>query len=115
MLTSAIPYLVQLLDLVESGQLNFSVASGKVFKAIMEQPQSPLQFAQSHNLLQSNSTDEMSSWVDQVLAQNTDKVEAYKKGKKGLIGLFVGEVKKISKGKADPKTITQILEQKLSK
>jgi aspartyl-tRNA(Asn)/glutamyl-tRNA(Gln) amidotransferase subunit B len=114
-LTSAIPYLVQLLDLVESGQLNFSVASGKVFKAIMEQPQSPLQFAQSHNLLQSNSTDEMSSWVDQVLAQNTDKVEAYKKGKKGLIGLFVGEVKKISKGKADPKTITQILEQKLSK
>ncbi|MEY3873423.1 MAG: hypothetical protein RL363_144 [Bacteroidota bacterium] len=113
-LTTAIPYLVQLLDLVESGQLNFSVASGKVFKAIMEQPQSPLEFAQANNLLQSNSTDEMSSWVDQVLAQNADKVIEYKKGKKGLIGLFVGEVKKISKGKADPKTTTQILEQKLS-
>ena len=114
-LTNATPYLVQLLDLVESDQLNFSVASGKVFKAIMENPQSPLQFAQTHNLLQSNSTDEMSSWVDQVLAQNPDKVAEYKKGKKGLIGLFVGEVKKISKGKADPKTTTQILEQKLSK
>lgn len=113
-LTNAIPFLVQLLDLVESGQLNFSVASGKVFKAIMENPQSPLQFAQTNNLLQSNSTDEMSSWVDQVLAQNPDKVSEYKKGKKGLIGLFVGEVKKISKGKADPKTTTQILEQKLS-
>jgi aspartyl-tRNA(Asn)/glutamyl-tRNA(Gln) amidotransferase subunit B len=99
---------------VESGQLNFSVASGKVFKAIMEHPQSPLQFAQAHNLLQSNSTDEMSSWVDQVIAQNADKVIEYKKGKKGLIGLFVGEVKKISKGKADPKTTTQILEQKLT-
>jgi len=36
-----------------------------------------------------------------------DKVNEYKKGKKGLIGLFVGEVKKISKGKADPKVVTQ--------
>ena len=109
-----IPSLTELLDLVESGQLNFSVASGKVFKGIMANPQSPLKFAEENNLLQSNSEDEMSIWVEQVIAQNPDKVEAYKKGKKGLIGLFVGEVKKISKGKADPKTTTQILEQKLS-
>lgn len=111
----AIPYLVELLDLVETAQLNFSVASGKVFKAIIEQPQSPLQFATEHNLLQSNSSDEMSTWVDQVLAQNQDKVEAYKKGKKGLIGLFVGEVKKMSQGKADPHKTTQLLETILSK
>ncbi len=109
-----IPYLVQLLDLVETNQLNFSVASGKVFKGIMEQPQSPIDFAKNNNLLQSNSSDEMGEWVDQVLAQNPDKVAEYKKGKKGLIGLFVGEVKKISKGKADPKMTTQLLEQKLS-
>ena len=43
-----------------------------------------------------------------------EKVAEYKKGKKGLIGLFVGEVKKISKGKADPKMVTNILEQKLN-
>jgi aspartyl-tRNA(Asn)/glutamyl-tRNA(Gln) amidotransferase subunit B len=42
-----------------------------------------------------------------------DKVNEYKKGKKGLIGLFVGEVKKISKGKADPKIINQLLLEKL--
>ena len=113
-LHASIPHLVQLLDLVESNQLNFSVASGKVFKAIMEQPQSPMDFAKNNNLLQSNSSDEMSEWVHQVLAQNPDKVAEYKKGKKGLIGLFVGEVKKISKGKADPKMTTQLLEQKLS-
>lgn len=113
-LHASIPHLVQLLDLVESNQLNFSVASGKVFKAIMEHPQSPMDFAKNNNLLQSNSSDEMSEWVDQVLAQNPDKVAEYKKGKKGLIGLFVGEIKKISKGKADPKMTTQLLEQKLS-
>jgi len=44
-----------------------------------------------------------------------DKVLEYKKGKKGLLGLFVGEVKKISKGKADPFLTNQLLIQKLEK
>ena len=108
-----IPYLVELLDLVASNQLNFSVASGKVFKAIMEQMQSPTQYAKSNNLLQSNSSDEIEVWVDQVLLMHPEKVIEYKKGKKGLIGLFTGEVKKLSQGKADPKMTMQLLEQKL--
>jgi aspartyl-tRNA(Asn)/glutamyl-tRNA(Gln) amidotransferase subunit B len=41
-------------------------------------------------------------------------VAEYQKGKKGLIGLFVGEVKKKSKGKADPKMVTQLIEAKLN-
>jgi aspartyl-tRNA(Asn)/glutamyl-tRNA(Gln) amidotransferase subunit B len=53
--------------------------------------------------------------VDQVLAASPEKVAEYKKGKKGLIGVFIGDVKKISKGKADPKITTKILEEKLSK
>ena len=108
-----IPYLVELLDLVASNQLNFSVASGKVFKAIMQQMQSPTQYAKSNNLLQSNSSDEIEVWVDQVLLMHPEKIIEYKKGKKGLIGLFTGEVKKLSQGKADPKVTMQLLEQKL--
>jgi len=49
-----------------------------------------------------------------VLANMPDKVEEYKKGKKGLIGLFIGEVKKVSKGKADPRIATQLLTKKLA-
>ena len=108
-----IPYLVELLDLVASNQLNFSVASGKVFKAIMQQMQSPTEYAKSNNLLQSNSSDEIEVWVDQVLLMHPEKIIEYKKGKKGLIGLFTGEVKKLSQGKADPKVTMQLLEQKL--
>jgi len=108
-----IPYLVELLDLVASNQLNFSVASGKVFKAIMQQMQSPTQYAKSNNLLQSNSSDEIEIWVDQVLLMHPEKIIEYKKGKKGLIGLFTGEVKKLSQGKSDPKVTMQLLEQKL--
>jgi aspartyl-tRNA(Asn)/glutamyl-tRNA(Gln) amidotransferase subunit B len=47
------------------------------------------------------------------LAGMPDKVSEYKKGKKGLIGLFVGEVKKISKGKADPRLTKSLLMEKL--
>jgi len=110
-----IPYVIELMDLIEKGELNFSVAAGKVFKAIMETPQSPTAYAQANNLLQTNSSAEINEWIAQVLASNPTKVAEYKKGKKGLIGLFVGEVKKISKGKADPQITTQLLEASLSK
>jgi aspartyl-tRNA(Asn)/glutamyl-tRNA(Gln) amidotransferase subunit B len=108
-----IPYLVELLDLVASKELSFSMASGKVFKAVMQQMQSPREYAKSNNLLQSNSSDEIEIWVDQVLLMHPEKIIEYKKGKKGLIGLFTGEVKKLSHGKADPKMTMQLLEQKL--
>ena len=85
-----------------------------MFNGIIETSLPPLQYAQEHNLLQTNSADEINNWIDEVLSEQIEKVAEYKKGKKGLIGLFVGEVKKKSKGKADPKIATQLLEQKLS-
>ena len=109
-----LPHLTSILDLVETNQLSFSIASSKVFKGIIANPQSPLEFATANNLIQNNSAEEITKWVDEVLAANPEKVAEYKKGKKGLIGLFVGEVKKLSKGQADPKVTTQLLEQKLS-
>ena len=110
----SLPYLVELFNLVEAGQLNFSVASNKVFKAIMEQPQSPSKYAKANNLIQTQSSESIANWIEEVLSANPEKVAEYKKGKKGLIGLFMGEVKKKSKGTADPKKTTQLLEQKLS-
>jgi aspartyl-tRNA(Asn)/glutamyl-tRNA(Gln) amidotransferase subunit B len=49
-----------------------------------------------------------------VLNKFPDKVKEYKKGKKGLMGLFVGEVMKLSQGKADPKITNDILSEKLN-
>ena len=72
-------------------------------------------FVGANNLLQTTSLDEINTWIEEVLKNNPETVIEYKKGKKGLIGLFVGEVKKISKGKADPKVATQLLEKELSK
>jgi aspartyl-tRNA(Asn)/glutamyl-tRNA(Gln) amidotransferase subunit B len=111
--TPLLPYLSELLNLVEANQLSFSVASNKVLPGIITTPQSPLQYAIENNLLQNNSEDEITVWVDSVLTNMPEKVAEYRKGKKVLLGLFMGEVKKISKGKADPKITSQLLTDKL--
>ena len=66
------------------------------------------------NLLQNADSGEIEAWIGQVLEKMPDKVAEYRKGKKGLIGLFMGEVKKISRGKADPKIATVMLEKRLN-
>lgn len=103
-----------LIAMVESGQLNFSVAVNKVFPKMLENGFiSPETIATELNLLQVSDANNIEEWIDAVLLKMPDKVLEFKKGKKGLIGLFVGEVKKISNGKADPKITTDLLLQKL--
>jgi aspartyl-tRNA(Asn)/glutamyl-tRNA(Gln) amidotransferase subunit B len=106
--------LASLIQLVEEGKVNFSVASSKILPLLISENTSPMEIAERLNLLQVSDTNELESWVNDALASMPDKVSEYKKGKKGLIGLFVGDVKKRSQGKADPKIVTQLLEEKLA-
>lgn len=64
-------------------------------------------------LRQNNDDDFLSGLADLVLEANPEKVAEYRKGKKGLIGFFMGELMKASKGKADPRASTKILSDKL--
>ena len=106
--------LAELISLVEEGKVNFSVASTKILPVAIEKPdKTPLQIATELNLIQVSDTNDVEAWINEVLNRLPEKVAEFKKGKKGLIGLFVGEVKKVSKGKADPKIATQLLEEKL--
>jgi len=106
--------IASLIALIDSNQVNFSVASTKIFTALLKEPgKEPLQIASALNLLQDSDEGNVSAWVEEVLNKMPEKVSEYKKGKKGLIGLFVGEVKKVSKGKADPKLTNDILLKKL--
>ena len=65
--------------------------------------------AEKMNLLQSSDSDFLADIVKEVLAKNPEKVAEYQKGKKGLIGFFMGEVMKASKGKAEPKTTNALI------
>jgi len=106
--------LAELIKLVEDGKVGFSAASSKILPVVIRENKSPLATAENLNLLQVSNTNELETWIADALTSMPDKVAEYKKGKKGLIGLFVGEVKKRSQGKADPKMVTQLLEEKLN-
>jgi aspartyl-tRNA(Asn)/glutamyl-tRNA(Gln) amidotransferase subunit B len=115
-LTLAPEKLAELLKLVDEGRVNFSVASSKIMPVLIAHSDTTvLAIAESLNLLQVSDSGELEKWIEEVIAKMPDKVAEYQKGKKGLIGLFVGEVKKLSKGKADPKIVTSLLEQALQK
>ncbi len=107
-------HIAELIALNDEGKVNFSTASSQIFFSLIKEPaKTALQIAAERNLIQDAGEDDIAKWVETVLNKMPDKVAEYRKGKKGLIGLFVGEVKKISKGKADPKITTEILTQKL--
>jgi aspartyl-tRNA(Asn)/glutamyl-tRNA(Gln) amidotransferase subunit B len=107
--------LAMLIRLVQQDKINFSVASSRIFPALLkDNTKDPLMIATELNLLQDSDSTSIESWVNEVLTRMPEKVAEYKKGKKGLIGLFVGEVKKVSGGKADPKVATQLLTRKLA-
>ena len=101
--------------MVEENKLSFSAASSKIFPVLTANPETdPLQQAAKMNLLMDSNSDYILPIADAVLLQFEDKVKEYRKGKKGLLALFVGEVIKRSKGKADPKVVNEILNQKLN-
>jgi len=104
--------LAKLIALVEQDQLSFSVASQKLYPALLAQPdKSPLALAQAFNLLQESDTKKIQALVDEVLAAYPEKIAAYRNGKKGILGMLMGEVMKKSRGKAAPKVANALLRQ----
>ena len=104
-----------LITFTESGKIHYNTASTKLFQAMLaDTTASPENLAKSMNLLQENNVDALENWVNETLAAMSDKVKEYNGGKKGLIGLFAGQVKKLSKGKADMEAVTKMLEDKLN-
>ena len=102
--------LAELISLIEDGKVSFTAASQNIFPELVKGvEESPLQIAQRLNLIQESDEESLKPIVESVLADNLAKVKEYKSGKKGLIGLFMGEVMKRSQGKADPKVASKLL------
>jgi aspartyl-tRNA(Asn)/glutamyl-tRNA(Gln) amidotransferase subunit B len=103
-----------LIDMIDKGELNFSVASQKILPELLANPnESPVQIATRLNLLQDSNADSILPIVKEVIKEFPLKVEEYKNGKKGIITMFMGEVMKRTKGKADPKRATELLVENL--
>jgi aspartyl-tRNA(Asn)/glutamyl-tRNA(Gln) amidotransferase subunit B len=102
------------INLVDTGKVSFTMAATKLFSLLLLNPeQDAEEIAKNENLLLQSDLSAIGLIADNVLEKFADKVIEYKKGKKGLLALFVGEVMKQSKGKADPKITNEILLEKL--
>lgn len=102
--------LAGIIKLVDAGSVNNSVASHKLFPALIKAPgKSAETLAGELNLLITADSNDVSQYIKDALAKFPDKVIEYQKGKKGVLGLFMGEIMKTSKGKIDPQTTNQLL------
>jgi aspartyl-tRNA(Asn)/glutamyl-tRNA(Gln) amidotransferase subunit B len=102
--------------IVDSGKISHSAAAQKLFPAMAEQPgKTAEQLSAELDLLQTSDSGELKQLVAQALEKYPEKIDEYRKGKTGLLGLFVGEVMKLSKGKADPKMLNQLVKESLEK
>lgn len=106
--------IADLIVLIDENKVNNLTAKQQLLPAMLQNPtQSPLDLAKALNLIQDSSDDLIEKILDDVIAKYPDKFEALKKGKKKFMGLFMGEVMKEAKGKANPKMITDLIMKKM--
>jgi aspartyl-tRNA(Asn)/glutamyl-tRNA(Gln) amidotransferase subunit B len=107
--------LAELIRLVNEKRFNYTVAVQELFPRLVELPNSDILYlAKELNVLQNSDDGFIDVIIDHVLKEFPLKVGEYHNGKKGIVSMFMGEVMKRSKGKADPKAANELLVKKLN-
>ncbi len=106
----------ELIALIDSGKVSNSAANQSIFPELIAHPEKTAEnIAIALDLIQNSDSNALQSLVTEALSKFPEKVIEYKNGKVGLLGMFVGEVMKLSKGKADPKILNQLVKETLEK
>lgn len=106
--------LAEIIQLIDAGKMNFTIASQRLFTAVINNPdKSALELALELDILQDSDQNSILPIIEAVIAAFPEKLKEYKKGKTAIVGMFMGEVMKRSKGKADPKITNELLVNKL--
>jgi aspartyl-tRNA(Asn)/glutamyl-tRNA(Gln) amidotransferase subunit B len=106
--------IAELVNLIEAGKISYSIASNKVFPALFENSnKSVLEVATLLNVIQDSDEDSISNYIQQVITSNPTEVQRYVAGEKQLVGFLMGQLMKVSQGKADPKQANPMLRKML--
>ncbi len=99
-----------IIERVNDGEISKSAAAQSLFKFLLKNPHSTVAEAiETLDIRKEGNSDFILSLVNEILDANPDKVKAYHSGKKGLTGMFMGELMKKSSGKVDPKIANQLI------
>ncbi len=105
-------HLAELIALVESKTINSKIAK-ELLQRMWNGEGSPKAIVEKEGLAQTSDTGEIEKFVDEVLAGNEKAVADYKSGKTNILGFLTGQVMKLSRGKANPALVQELLKQKL--
>ena len=101
--------LAGLINLVATGKIGRTMASQQLFGLMLDSLESAEKIAEDNALVQVGDSDELAGWIQKAMDTFPDKVVEYRSGKKGILGLFMGEVMRLSGGKADPKKTNSMI------
>ncbi|GMN13104.1 Asp-tRNA(Asn)/Glu-tRNA(Gln) amidotransferase subunit GatB [Altererythrobacter sp. MTPC7] len=101
-----------ILKMQDAGEISGGQAK-EIFEIVLKEGREPAEIAEAEGLKQVSDTGAIEAAIDDILANNQDKVEQYKGGKDKLFGFFVGQTMKAMQGKANPAVVNQILKDKL--
>jgi aspartyl-tRNA(Asn)/glutamyl-tRNA(Gln) amidotransferase subunit B len=104
--------LSKLLNLIKDGTISGKIAK-TVFEHMMEGDKDPKKIVEEKGLKQESDPKALEALIDKVIDDNREKATEYKSGKVKLFGFFVGQVMKVSGGKANPQLVNEILKKKL--
>jgi len=103
-----------LVDFIDTGKVSHTIATQKIFPKMLEElEKTPAQIAEENSWIQESDNGALTEFAKQAIAKFPDKVAAYKAGNVNLLGLFMGQVMQLSKGKADPKATSELLKKML--
>jgi aspartyl-tRNA(Asn)/glutamyl-tRNA(Gln) amidotransferase subunit B len=104
--------LAAVIAIIDSGKVSHSAASQKLFPALLENPEMSVEtLAQQLNIIQESDEGSLKAIILQVFEQCPDEYARFKAGENQLTGFFMGQIMKVSGGKADPKAANQLLRQ----
>ena len=108
--------IAELITLIDQGKLNYSIAANQVFPELIKFPNlSATENAMKLELMIDTAEDQLSVLIDDVLSNYPEKVVEYRNGKKGVLGLFMGDLMKRTQGKINPETASKLIMIKLEK
>lgn len=113
--TVSAPGIAWMIRLIDEGKISYGIASQKILPALYQEPGLDIEnYIQNQGLQLQTGSNEMDAWISAALEKHANKIPEYKKGKKGLVSVFVGEVMKASRGRVDARMLTEKIIEKLN-
>ena len=108
--------IADIIKLIDNNNISHSLASQKLFpQLILENSKTASQIAEEQNWIQDSNEDSLSGLIAEIIDENPAEIERFKNGEKKLMGVFMGQLMKKSKGKADPKTASKLINEMILK